>query len=1073
MHLNFLPYYKQYGLRRIPELLTPTFMPADILPRGAVVYYLTHDPVNLDVDPTKRFISTFKKVYIDFHTDISAATAGVRDKTFNPIPLIRDFVKANRNFRFMKDAATTITDLESLIILNYNYIYKAHVYPKTPFAQYSQWKDAETTRFDTMHQLSKTTSRQHFVFFYTPDMLLSKSLLDRFATSFNVSSLRVVDTHEEMLLLEFWKWINPVTRATTIFRSLDKQSLPKINIILTSRATGRTVLINLGYLYSWIKGSPNLTEFPNIKQLDTESLQKMFLRLLMSLNSVDTEEDVDETASLDPAVNNPEEDLLDDTERNDAASTSYLTNKTIPNKSTPDQANPTVDLTDKDLGTAGFGETDLEKQLSDLDADLNELEVVNKKRLQSKKIHIDEKGDATIGEDIPETISRDELLATVMQPKTPQDKLMASLDEQVEYGLITAADYRKLSKEIAAYPETKDPYGTNRPIKEVIDLKPEDYVLSQEEISFVKPSQVADTSMATSTLAVYDSKYIKETMSRHTVAVVSSLQNAGMVIRKHEVQTETSILGGYESHLLEIKPIDGMPSTLRFRLPIVNEDGSFLSGGNKYSMRKQRADVPIRKISPTEVALSSYYGKTFVQVNPKVANSSLAWLFKRIHAAFLDDTSKITDVAPAKVFDNNFKAPYMYSALSTEFKSFRVGNVQLMFDHKERGQLLKEMDKLSNYEKDGELVCGKFGVSAVITIDRASNFHVYSPEGKRSLGNIFSICGLNQNEAPVDFSEVTLFKKAVPVGIMLGYYLGFKNLMTLLGEEGRWIPKNTRGLGLQQGEFIVRFSDGAYVFNTDNRVNALILGGFTEVVKTTRMYAAEEFDKKDVYFNILQSLGMSSMYVREMDNLNDLFVDPITADVLKQMNEPVTWQALLLRSTELLTKYYHPDSQDHNFMRERGYERFPGAVYKKIAQAIRQYRNKNYAGKSKVDMGHYEIQNFIAQDSSVKIVEDINPIQCLKEREIVTYVGEGGRAKEAMNRASRAYHASDMGIISEATVDSGDVGINAFTSANPQIQNTLGLPMKDKTINATSLLSTSSLLNPGAVNDDQNGPIKL
>ena len=1068
MHLNFLPYYKQYGLRRLPELLTPTFMPADVLPRGSVVHYLTHDSVNLDVDPTKRFIATFKKVYIDFRTDITSNTAGVRDKTFNPIPLIRDFIKKNRNFRFMKEAATTVTDVESLIILNYNYIYRAHVYPKTPFAHYSQWKDAETARFDHIHALSKTTTRQHFVFCSTPSILLSKSLLDRFATNFNVSSLRVVDTHEEMLLLEFWKWLNPITRASTIFRSLDKQSLPKVNVVMTSTATGRAVLVNLGYLYSFLKGNPNLTEFPNIKQIDSENLQKMFLRLMMSLNSVDTEEVVDETASLDAEVNNPETGILEDAEASGDSAVSYLSKKSVTPVQANDQANPTIDLTDKDLGTSGFNETDLDKQLTDLDADLNELEVVNKKRLQSKKIHIDEKGDATIGEDIPDAISREELLASVMQPKTSQEKLLSQLDEQVEYGLITAADYRKLSKEIAAYPESKDPYGSNRPIKEVIDLKPEDYALSQEAISFVKPDQVADASMAQSSLAAFDSKYINETMSRHTVAVVSSFQNAGMVIRRHEVEKETSVLGSFENHLLEIRPIDGMPSTIRFRLPVVNEDGSFLSGGNKYSMRKQRADVPIRKISPTEVALSSYYGKTFVQVNPKVANSSLAWLFKRIHAAFLDDTSKITDVAPAKVFDNNFKAPYMYSALSTEFKSFRVGNVQLMFDHKERHLLLKETDKLSNYEKDGELVCGKFGVSGIITIDRRSHFHVYTPEGKRPLGNIYSVCGLNEREAPVDFSEVTLFKKAVPVGIMFGYYLGFKNLLTLLGEEGRWVPKNTKGLVAHPGDYVIKFADGSYIFNNANKVNALILGGFTEVIKTTRMYNAEEFDKKDVYFNILQSLGMSAMYVREMDNLNDLFVDPITADVLKQMNEPITWQALLLRATELLTKYYHPDSQDHNFMRERGYERFPGAVYKKVAQAIRQYRNKNYAGKSKVDMGHYEVQNFIAQDSSVKIVEDINPIQCLKEREIVTYVGEGGRAKEAMNRASRAYHESDMGIISEATVDSGDVGINAFTSANPQIENTLGLPSKNKQINASSLLSTSSLLNPGAINDDQN-----
>ena len=36
--------------------------------------------------------------------------------------------------------------------------------------------------------------------------------------------------------------------------------------------------------------------------------------------------------------------------------------------------------------------------------------------------------------------------------------------------------------------------------------------------------------------------------------------------------------------------------------------------------------LPIRKIAPQIVSLSTYYGKTFAQTSPKVSNSGVAWL---------------------------------------------------------------------------------------------------------------------------------------------------------------------------------------------------------------------------------------------------------------------------------------------------------------------------------------------------------------------------------------------------------------------------------------------------------------
>src|ERR1035437_61722 len=97
--------------------------------------------------------------------------------------------------------------------------------------------------------------------------------------------------------------------------------------------------------------------------------------------------------------------------------------------------------------------------------------------------------------------------------------------------------------------------------------------------------------------------------------------------------------------------------------------------------------LPIRKIAPSIVALTSYYGKTFVSLSPKKANSSLEWIIKQLNKASMEGDTHITDVAPAMVFDNNFVAPYIYNALAANFKSIKAGKYNLVFDHTERENL--------------------------------------------------------------------------------------------------------------------------------------------------------------------------------------------------------------------------------------------------------------------------------------------------------------------------------------------------------------------------------------------------
>jgi len=101
------------------------------------------------------------------------------------------------------------------------------------------------------------------------------------------------------------------------------------------------------------------------------------------------------------------------------------------------------------------------------------------------------------------------------------------------------------------------------------------------------------------------------------------------------------------------------------------------------------------------------------------------------------------------------------------------------------------------------------------------------------------------------------------------------------------------------------------------------------------------------------------------------------------------------------------------------------------------------------------------------LVDDLNPIAALKQVEDVTYLGNGGRSKETMNENAREFNQSEVGIISEAVKDSGDVGISVFMSANPQLDNVRGVNLnKRKKPGPSNIFSTSAMLAPVTDKDD-------
>lgn len=1075
MKLIYSLFYKQHGLRRVQNLISPRLSIIETLPRDSFLHYFG-DHLKPDLDTSKSYIADIgPRVYVDYPEQLTGTKGIPRRRQTVMRSLTRDFHVKNKRFKFLPDHYRTILNPMALVINNYDYLSEVYAYMDVPMTPFNRHWNTLKTVFDTIQIASNNTARQHFIFFDMPEQLPPVSFLRMFESGSNSSAiLKVFDTYEKLFILELWKWFTD-HRKDSVLGNLDEAALIRTNIVFTAK-DGRSVVLNLGYLDSWILGHSNKTDNSTIVQFKPAQLQRLFLKLLIVLQSSLPEEvaiiETTDSPVLDATIRDHEDeeedrDLEDETVDYRADHTSedddHLEEGQFNDVVNKPAVNP-VDL-DRLSENGAEDDSDIDSQLQAIDEELAILERTTSKDFQARGIRITSDGNIEELETLDDELTEEEVIKIAFTDQSNEDVLIARLDASADVGQISAAEYRKLRAMVENYPNLKDPYGNFDNILDAGTIKPEDLRIDKEKKEMVVSDKVSDKSMTTSTLQSFDSDYINNVLRKDIVAMTAGLQKAGVIIKNHEVEVEHSALGTYEKHTLELRPIDGAASVIHFKLPVVSEDGTFMANGNKYNLRKQRVDLPIRKINPTTVGLTSYYGKTFVAVSPKKANNSTEWLLKKVNAASLEGHAYISKVAAARVYDNNFKAPYIYSALSEQIRLIQAGPYTLLFAHTER-EALVGADKVALLETNGSRVCGITDMREPIVVDKDGQFHVYREKTLMPLGNIYNILQLAEQAAPIDFAEARIFSKVVPVGLVLGYFLGIAGTLKLLKAKYEFVKAGTRR-ALNAHEFALKFRDGTYIFSKKDRISTMILAGFLDYEKEIRMYSFEEFNVKDVYLNLFASKGMGAIYIRELDAINQLFIDPITKGILEDMKEPVTYLGLLVRSVELLQEYSHPVSQDFTAMRIRGYERLSGTVYKEMVLAIRQFRSRNIAGKSKIDISPYQIWNNILKDPAVKIVEDINPIQNLKESEVLTYVGEGGRGKDSMNKASRAYHQNDMGVVSEATVDSGDVGVNMFLTANPNIATMRGIVTPRKESDGLgNLLSTSALMSVGALQDD-------
>lgn len=574
MILSYNDFYRKFGVRLIDQIVNPTVHTLDkfSFPKNSIYHYCTFDGIDFGPRGDSYLLREITKpIQIANIFNITDLKGNPRINMLQTTTLIRDYTSRYKRFRNVLDKTKLLTDDTTLVIFNYNPCLLSYRYTRAMFTEYFKWWNIQKTIFSNISIACDSNDRQNFLFTKIPTNLNSLTNLNLYAANTNLTSsfLNVFNTQENWFFLEVWKWLSIEYRANSIFSNLKDNQLSKINLVFQDNQNW--ICFNLGTLNSWIdyEGNPSKTK------LSVEQIQKRVLRSLISLMSKRSSlEEPDDSIEEDTLVANTEDDDEDITLNKKV----IVTQPNLPDKN---ELRSIEEIEAEEKQNEETAKDQSDRILQDLDEDFKFLETIENKRLSELENNISST-DAKLK-------VKKEGIDFVEKDLNTLDSLKYEIDKFSSYGTISAVQYKKLIELSEKHSKLQSPYDSSKTLLENSIVTNEELQI-KDPFKFVDRETVVDKSMLESTLIDFDQRYVQKVLPKHILGMVLNTQKAGIIVSDYQIDQIEEVMGDYEIHTVKVQPIEGMVSTLRFKLPKITEDGYMIYNGNKYRQRKQRSD---------------------------------------------------------------------------------------------------------------------------------------------------------------------------------------------------------------------------------------------------------------------------------------------------------------------------------------------------------------------------------------------------------------------------------------------------------------------------------------------------
>ncbi len=585
-----------------------------------------------------------------------------------------------------------------------------------------------------------------------------------------------------------------------------------------------------------------------------------------------------------------------------------------------------------------------------------------------------------------------------------------------------------------------------------------------------------DSSMETSSVVDMDKTYISSMHTKDLARTLTAFVKHGLFVSDIKETHKFTKFDRVTTYKVRMIDTDGKAHNVSFDLPHVDTHGQMMINGVTTRMVKQQVNLPICKVSEYRVNLSSNYNKTLVERTQGKAYTYSTYIVRYLNA--LRKAGLVT-VQYGRQNVDHMILPYEYSTIGITFQSIVAGSYRFQFNYRQRFDTMDSNEivvQVKALEKEYGVFCGYGPDESLLFWDYLDSIHQVSYTGQaissalhfvEILDSLFAQEYTDTPDMVAEWTNLKIQDKDFPVVFVLGYRYGLSDILKSIGMITRWAPKDQK-IDLALDEIKVPFVDGSLIFSRYPLEKSLVASGLLWM--RTEKISLADLDTPDAYYQILTERGISINYLKGITGFFNFFIDPITYDVLQHMGEPTDTKGLLLRASSMLSTLDHYPQASMRHHRMRGYERFSGILYNEMSRQLASYQNQRQANKT-YSINPQAVFQRIVQDATVMNVDVINPVHELKGVTHVTFSGAGGRlSAQSFVIDDRQYPKDGVGVMSEATPDSGKVAMTIYTTSDPRIKNIRGM-FDDKLgdtapLQPAQMLSVSGMLMPCATNDD-------
>ena len=1039
-------WYRKFGIRRQNQLLQPYIFKGDtfLFPMFSIYHNITgisETPTMLDRNTD--YLKTHPTIFVREIFRLNNPPTIAKELPVMGNNIITKLAKNDKTIKFLKEGQELPLLKNTLYVYDYNYALSTYRFKFHRFKYYYQY----LAYWDTiLNNLNTMQDRKDYIRIELPDEPIPYEKLQILFkyNEYNMVVSKILNTYRDFNYYELVKLFHPDHKHNSIFNPVDKGNID-VDILLTN---GKNA-IHIPYIVLYSISIDNGDEigikdiFPGIRGF------KRFRTCLIVLNNFLSSLRLGSTTIVDQSLLDEEHLVTNEVVNHmvDEPLDEPLVDEPIENHDGP--LEQLVEVTPEEA-PIDIGEDEEDLVIQDTN-DTNILYAIPISSKAKKLLNYE-----------PENIDIDQVRH---KDNTKLNKIETNIDFLVKSGQVSTTERKNILHKLEEQSKIKIPYIKNTPLKDILDQTKDNIKLEPNDYKVSDNKSVLDKSCNKNILNTYSKNYIKDLYKKDIVRSIYGIQNTDAMVTNYQVEETKDISGTMEKHTFNLY-IPGAKTTKgTIFLPKIEEDGTFRMDGNTYRIKLQRRDDVIRKIDYSTVSLSTYYGKCMITKGHRTSTNVSAQILK-----LLEDLKAENKIENLIITDNNVvidkRIPKLYSQVCFKVLGFKHKNITYTFDYNNRGDLLGvSQDDVIKQEKNNEVLVGLTNKNEYVFMDIDGNIKVKDD----NLGNLLDILEIDPEDIPTDSLTMKVIGKHTNLGDILLLYYGLENLLKVLEVNYTELEANKR---VSNVTINIKTADKTFAIDKENNYKDSILASLAKASTNTRKYTTDDLNKRervvDYLFNTLGGGSDVTRRLSELNSLEDLFIDPISAGVLSSRGIQPNFPNLLIVAAKMLDDNYTMDPRSIKGMVVKGYERVAGMVYQHIAKQVAGYNAIKDYGKKDITIDPYAIKNILCEDSTSIINDDLNPITDIKIKEDITQLGLGGLKRDSLRNAdSRRLSADSVGIISEAIKDSGDAGINNLAVANPGIVNLRGeIEIKDNLESWSEVLSSVSMLGPFLTHDD-------